>query len=92
MTNFLVSPNGKDVIIAPGLIKKFESLFKYLEVSSDEFVKIVYQLFGNIKIPERIFSAEESANIALSAIGLERPRAKDSLNIAKQRMRSLLKL
>lgn len=92
MTNFLVSTNGKDVIIAPGLIKKFESLFKYLEVSSDEFVKIVYQLFGNIKIPERIFSAEESANIALSAIGLERPRAKDSLNIAKQRMRSLLKL
>ena len=92
MTNFIKDTSGKEVAIPPGIVKSFEALYKNLEVSSEEFAKIVYQLFGNIRIHDRIFSAEESANIALSSIGLEKRKCRNSFSVAQQRMKSLLNM
>ena len=92
MTNFFVDEAEKEVVLPPGIIRYYQDLYDKLNLSPEEFIKTSYQLFEKIQIHDRIFSAKECANIALSLIGLEKREITNSLAVAKQRMKALLKV
>ena len=89
MASLIFNPSSGEVTLPPGIIRYYESLFKSLEMTADEFIRTSYQLFNRIQIHERVFTAEECANIALSEIGLEERKLKNSYQIAQQRIKGV---
>ncbi|MBE6783803.1 MAG: hypothetical protein E7536_07300 [Ruminococcaceae bacterium] len=87
LVNFFTS--GDEVTLPPGIIKCFESLKAKFDLSDDEFISYVYKEFSEIHIYDRVFNADECANIILSEIGLEKCKIKDSYKVAEQRIRKM---
>ena len=81
-----------EVIPYPATTQSGKKLFEVLGMTADEFIAFVYQECAAIKIHERVFSAEECANIFLVAIGLEERRLTNSYEVAKQRLCKQFKL
>ena len=92
ITNLICNQSSSEVTLPSRIIERFAALYKALEVSADEFIKTCYQIFSRIQIHERVFTAEECANIALSEIGLEQRKLKNSYQIAQQRLKAMLHL
>lgn len=87
MSNLLTTENGKEVTLAPGIIKYFENIHKGLEMPPDEFIQYTYKQFSKIHIHDRVFTDSECANIILSEIGLEERIIKNSYKVAEQRLK-----
>ena len=60
-------------------------------MSDVEFIKYVYEGFSKIQIKNRIFSADECANIFLTLLGLEDRKIKNSYAVAVKRVKQLIK-
>ena len=88
----IYSEDKVEVIPYPGITQSGKKLFEALDMPTDDFIAFVYQECTTIKIHERVFSAEECANIFLASIGLEERRLINSYEVAKQRLCKRFKL
>jgi len=76
-----------EVTLPPAIIKYFDELKAKLNLADDEFISYIYKEFSEINIHDRVFSAEECANIILSEIGMEERKIKSSYKVAEQRLK-----
>ncbi len=90
IVNLFLSEDKKEVTLPPGIIRYFKNLYRELAMSDSEFTNFVYEQFARIRIYERIFTADECANVILSEIGLEERKIKGSYSVAKKRVRNIL--
>lgn len=79
--------NEDEVTVPPGIIRYFENLKYQLNLSEVEYIDYVYQEFSSIHIHDRVFNADECANIILSEIGLEKRKITQSYKEAEQRLK-----
>ena len=85
----LYSDDNTEIITYPGIIKIFVELQQLLSMTDSEYANYIYQEFAQISIHERVFNAEECANIVLSQLGLEERKIKNSYKIAEQRLKKV---
>ena len=89
LSNFFTKED--DVTLPPAIINYFEKLKNNLEFSDNEFISCVYKEFSEIETFDRVFSADECANIILSEIGLEKKKVESSYKVAEKRIRAKMK-
>lgn len=86
LSNLFTDEDKNEVTLPPAIIGYFERLQTNIDMDSEEFIRYVYKEFSEIHIKDRIFNADECANIILSEIGLEQRKIKNSYNVAEQRV------
>lgn len=86
LTNLFKTNDKNEITLPSGIIHYFEYLYKELKMTSEEFVKYVYERFSEVHIHERVFNEEECANIILSEIGLENRKIINSYAVAEKRL------
>lgn len=92
MANLFFDDENQEVILPPGIINNFFTLKKLLSVGDREFIEKIYEEFNKFEIYNRIFSPDESANILLSLMGLEKCKLKNSCEVAKKRIEEIYKV
>lgn len=89
LSNLFTDEDETEVTLPPAIISYFERLQSNLDMDSEEFIGYVYNEFAEIHIKDRIFNADECANIILSEIGLEQRKIKHSYKVAEQRVEKI---
>ena len=89
MTN-LYTEDEKEISLYPGIAKTFQTIYAKLNMSADEFTRLVYDYCNEFQIHERIFTANECANVILSTLSLEDRKIEHSVRIASQRVKNLV--
>ena len=89
MTN-LYTEDEREISLYPGIANTFQMLYDKLNMSADEFTRLVYDYCNEIQTPDRIFTADECANVILSTLSLEDRKIEHSVRIASQRVKNLV--
>lgn len=87
MSNLFITEDKREITLPSGIVRYFQHLYENLQMPQEEFIDYVYERFSEISIFERVFTAEECANIILSEIGLESRKITNSCKIAEKRLK-----
>lgn len=92
LVNLFTSEDKREVIVPPGIVASFNSLYNELDMIDQEFINYVYEEFSKVHIHERVFSDKECANIILSLSGFEERKLCNSYEIAVKRLKEAFAL
>ncbi len=87
MANLFMTEDKREITLPSGIVRCFQYLYEKLQMPKEEFINYVYERFLEVKIFERVFIAEECANIILSEIGLESRKITNSCKVAEERLK-----